>query len=222
MSQARKPVVASAASPAVEGEASVNEDFKGEMLSPSAANKNSIRILGIAAAVLAAARGTGFLSTQGAAFVHLISYSVNLGMITYVTFIAGLTMFKNLPRQTFGRLQSKLFPQYFALSVTTLILQLATLAYGLPIGLQREQLTSLGIALLGSLANCVYVEPTATKMMLDRYELENSSGPKDQELIKKMKKQFGAYHGASSLLNLIVLVAIVSHGWWLGSHLVLV
>ena len=69
---------------------------------------------------------------------------VNLGMIVYVTFIAGLTMFKNLPRQTFGRLQSKLFPQYFALSVSTVILQLATLKYGLPIGLQREQLTSLG------------------------------------------------------------------------------
>jgi hypothetical protein len=27
-----------------------------------------------------------------------------------LTLIAGLTMFKNMPRQTFGRVQSKLFP----------------------------------------------------------------------------------------------------------------
>ena len=53
-------------------------------------------------------------------------------------------MFKNMGRQAFGKLQAKLFPKYFLLSVLTLALQLGTLKFALPIGLQREQLTSLG------------------------------------------------------------------------------
>lgn len=51
-------------------------------------------------------------------------------------------MFKNLPRQTFGRLQSKLFPQYFGLSAGCLVFQLATLIAG-P-GLARQQAIHLG------------------------------------------------------------------------------
>ena len=61
-----------------------------------------------------------------------------------VTFIAGIITFKSLGRQTFGRLQSKLFPPYFAISAVTVALQIATLKYALPGGLQRQQMTSLG------------------------------------------------------------------------------
>ncbi len=57
-------------------------------------------------------------------------------------------MFKNMGRQAFGKLQAKLFPKYFLLSVLTLALQLGTLKFALPIGLQREQLTSLGRSLV--------------------------------------------------------------------------
>lgn len=55
-------------------------------------------------------------------------------------------MFKNMGRQAFGKVQAKLFPKYFLLSVVTLALQIGTLKFALPIGLQREQLTSLGNA----------------------------------------------------------------------------
>ena len=53
-------------------------------------------------------------------------------------------MFKNMGRQAFGKVQAKLFPKYFLLSVLTLSLQIGTLKFALPIGLQQEQLTSLG------------------------------------------------------------------------------
>lgn len=52
--------------------------------------------------------------------------------------------FKTLPRQAFGKLQAKLFPKYFLVSVLTLALQIGTLKFALPGGLPREQLTSLG------------------------------------------------------------------------------
>lgn len=56
-------------------------------------------------------------------------------------------MFKNLPRQTFGRLQSKLFPLYFGLSTGACALLLGTLCFagGLP---PRQALTNLGKWLL--------------------------------------------------------------------------
>ena len=45
-------------------------------------------------------------------------------------------MFKNMGRQAFGKLQAKLFPKYFLLSVLTLALQMGTLKFALPVGLQ--------------------------------------------------------------------------------------
>lgn len=195
-----------------------NENFKGDVLDPSVFNKNWVRLAGVGLAVAVTARGTGYLPTQTAAFIHLASFSVNFGMIVWVTFVAGLVMFKNMGRQAFGRVQSKLFPKYFAISVLTLALQIGTLRYALPGGLQREQLTSLGIALAASLTNFV-VEPLGTKVLFERYALENAQGPKDKDKIKSLKGKFGAFHGLSSLLNFIVLVAISAHGYWLSGLL---
>ncbi len=56
---------------------------------------------------------------------------------------AGITMFKNLPRQTFGKLQSKLFPLYFILSTGMTAVLLGTLCFagGPP---PRQALINLG------------------------------------------------------------------------------
>ncbi len=56
-------------------------------------------------------------------------------------------MFKNMPRQMFGRVQAKLFPQYFATATAAVVLQLGTLAFGTSMGLPRPQLITLGEAL---------------------------------------------------------------------------
>lgn len=53
-------------------------------------------------------------------------------------------MFKNMGRVAFGKVQAKLFPKYFLVSILTLALQMGTLKFALPIGLPQEQLTSLG------------------------------------------------------------------------------
>lgn len=75
-----------------------------------------------------------------------------------------------------------------------------------------------GIALGGSIINFV-VEPLGTKVLFERYALENASGPKDKEKIKSLKGKFGAFHGISSLLNLIVLIAVAAHGYYLASQI---
>jgi hypothetical protein len=65
------------------------------------------------------------LSSKAAATVHMLSFGTWFGTVVYTTFIAGITMFKNLPRRTFGTLQSKLFPLYFQLCTGMLALQVS-------------------------------------------------------------------------------------------------
>jgi hypothetical protein len=54
-------------------------------------------------------------------------------------------MFKNLPRQVFGKLQAKLLPKYFALGSVTLLLQLITLP-SLPAATQKASTKALSLA----------------------------------------------------------------------------
>jgi len=198
-------------------EALSDNDVKGDMLEPSIVNKNPIRGLVIVAALAAAARGTGFLPAQAAATTHLLAWGCLVGINVWTTFFAGVTMFKNLPRQVFGRLQAKLFPQYFWLSTGSSLLALATLFYS-GTGILRPQAICLGVALGGSVVNLAAVEPIATSVMLDRHKLENAQ-PRDNERIKALYKQFGIWHGLSALLNLGVLVAAVAHGWYLAASM---
>lgn len=65
------------------------------------------------------------LSAQAAAVLHLFAFSTWFGTNVYTTFVVGIVAFKNLPRQTFGKLQAKLFPKYFALGSICLVLQVS-------------------------------------------------------------------------------------------------
>ncbi len=133
------------------------------------------------------------------------------------TFIFGIVAFKNLPRQTFGRLQSHLFPLYFLLSTACAALLWFT-ARGA--GAPPAQLALLAAGAATSLLNLVVAEPGATANMFARYKLEaEPAAVRDEAAIAKLRKQFGAWHGASSLLNLVALVAAVAHGVWLGARL---
>jgi hypothetical protein len=49
--------------------------------------------------------------------------------VVHTTFVAGITMFKNLPRRVFGTLQSKLFPLYFRLCSGMIGVQVRELGY---------------------------------------------------------------------------------------------
>jgi hypothetical protein len=72
-------------------------------------------------------------SAQAGDAIHLFSFATWFGTVFYTTFIFGLTAFKNLPRQTFGKLQAKLFPKYFALGSIAILLQVRTaMAIGCP------------------------------------------------------------------------------------------
>jgi len=158
------------------------------------------------------------LSARALAFVHLLSYSTWFGTVFYTTFIAGITMFNNLPRQTFGRLQAKLFPKYFALSSIAILLQLVTLKR-LPFNSAYPTLgfKALIVAFACTVFNQFYLEPTTTSQMLERYELEDKAGGLETARYKELKAGFGKLHGLSSLTNLIAVIAAVVHGYVLST-----
>lgn len=101
------------------------DDEVVEWTKPRLHNNPMIRSGVILAALAATGLSAPFgkLPSVALASIHLLSFGVWSGTVFYTTFIAGLTMFKNLPRQTFGKLQSKLFPKYFALCSLTIVLQ---------------------------------------------------------------------------------------------------
>lgn len=150
-----------------------NDDVQGEMLSPSIFNKPAVRAAAIAAGVAAAAAGTGAVSSAATlAAVHLTAFGIGLGTQIYTTFFLGIAMFRALNRQVFGRLQAKLFPIYFSVVAASGLFQAASLAFG-P-GILKPQAISLGVTLGATLINLLVVEPTTTKSMFERYELENA------------------------------------------------
>lgn len=176
----------------------------------------SMALLG--ALTLAGVQSPRLLPSHTTAAVHILAFATWFGSVAYTTFIAGITMFKNLPRQTFGKLQAKLFPKYFALGSTMLVLQIVTLP-SLPATVKNASTKVLGLALIMTLSNQFYLEPLSTKNMVRRYELEDQSGGKDTDEYKKLKASFGKFHGMSSLTNLIAMCGGVAHAVYLASTL---
>lgn len=172
-----------------------------EFVRPAPWNKPSVRN---AAVALGGAAACGFLPATRA--MHLTAFSFWFGTNVWTTFIAGITMFRNLPRQQFGKLQASLFPKYFQVGTACsalLLFTARTLHY---------PLWPIAMSLAGTLANQVYYEPASSAVMFERFERQNA-GFKNEERDKALKSQFNKLHGLSSLLNLVALIGLVVHGW---------
>mmetsp|Transcript_4363 Transcript_4363/g.11486 ORF Transcript_4363/g.11486 Transcript_4363/m.11486 type:complete len:220 (+) Transcript_4363:59-718(+) len=154
-----------------------------------------------------------------------LSWGVLFGSQVWVSLVSGITMFRTVPRHTFGKLQSKLFPAYFQLS--TICSSLLTIATAALMPSNRLLHTCAGLSLASSLVNLVYLEPQTTATMYERHAIERELGigvsmkdaPATVEMAKantelqRLNKKFGMYHGISSLSNLIGLVALFPFAW---------
>ena len=79
---------------------------------------------------------------------------------------------------------------------------------------------ALGISLTMTLLNQFILEPKSTKNMMERYRLEEAPGGQDSAEYKKLKKDFGKFHGMSSLTNLIALCGGFAHAVYIAAALV--
>jgi len=121
--------------------------------------------------------------------MHLFCFATWFGCSMWVSFVAGLVMFKNLPRHVFGRLQAKLFPAYFKYSVLFVLLLLGndallmrnrnmilaasgSTAAGSSGGLDFGQRCNFVGILSILLVNLFYFEPATTEVMFARHKVE--------------------------------------------------
>jgi len=164
--------------------------------------------------------------------IHLLSFSSFYGCSIWVSFVAGIVMFKNMSRHSFGRLQAKLFPKYFQFSTITIGISII-LMYKELIVIEQKQFMCLCAIMIITLINLLVIEPKTTSIMYERHVIERklgtgheigqikSSDPKianDSEL-KAISKRFGMFHGISSSLNLISICLATWHLIFIGSKL---
>jgi len=158
--------------------------------------------------------------------VHLSALSFQYGMHMWVSSVGGSTMFFNMPRHLFGRVQSKLFPKYFLISSVTSLVALGSFALMYPYGGWEGDVKTKGAllaaGLAGNLVNTFYFGPASTRVMWTCQAFEKSANnghqvgvmkfdmsalePKQIEKYNKVRGKFGALHGVSVLLNLGVIV----------------
>ncbi|KAL9042395.1 MAG: hypothetical protein Q9214_003793 [Letrouitia sp. 1 TL-2023] len=168
---------------------------------------------------------------------HLISYGTLLGSSIYQSFVGGIIAFRVLPRPQFSTLQSAIFPVYF--SMQTALPVLLALTYpgtktsrsgsGLPGVLTAQNrytvFAPLAIPLTINAANLFYISPQTTKTMKQRKHQETRDGkksydpPPHSKEMQRLNKTFRRLHGASALLNLASLGAILWYGVVLAERL---
>ena len=158
---------------------------------------------------------------QACSFLHTLSWATWFGSMFYTTFVAGIVMFKSLPRQTFRDVQEVLFPAFFALGALTISLQMAFVPLLYPGAAATAPLTLLGVSMAATLANALWIEPATTKVMKERASLESmphavATGfyPEGKDkAMKALSASFGKLHGASSIFNLVALCGAITYGW---------
>lgn len=167
-----------------------------------------------------------------------------LGTSYWVTFVGGVVcsfereattssltklqiMFKHLPRQMFGSVQSRLFPVYFSIQSATSVALLWLWTKGARPS-NKNQLWRMNKYLLAfcataSVANMLVIGPWTTAIMKKRHRLERLEGttynaPQKSDEMRKLNKQFGTAHGVSSLLNLFFVIASTVHTAYIASN----
>ncbi|CAL5417233.1 unnamed protein product [Camellia sinensis] len=114
--------------------------------------------------------------------VHLLGFATAYGMCMWVTFLSSYVLAGALPRQQFGVVQSKIYPVYFRAMAYSILVALLGHLLG-----KRKRLLLFSVAemfvvyhlvasLVMILVNLLYLEPRATKVMIERMKIEKEEG----------------------------------------------
>ena len=213
----------------IEGTGSADEGGEGQApwLAPSLVNSAPARLVLSLVAAAGVAQGANIAGVQALGAAHVMLFATFFGATMWTTFVAGILMFKNLPRRTFGKLQAKLFPAYFLLASACLLGTLVTACLlpgvwsGCPTAFFRvgHPVNNLAAGVALSLLNYLVLEPKATEVMLSRHAMQDAGVASGDDAMKALGAKFGKLHGASSMANLGALCAGVGHAVWVASKL---
>lgn len=141
-------------------------------------------------------------------FVNFFTFIFWYGTLLFFTFIQAPVLFKNLPREVFGQVQSFLFPAYYWIAYICGALLVVTFHLLHPLKNYVPQdcvkITALCLMLLFSLGQGLWIGPKVAEIRLERQAAEIL---KNQPQVDELTKEFGKAHGISSLFNLIVIIA---------------
>jgi hypothetical protein len=141
-------------------------------------------------------------------FIHFFAFVFWYGTLFYVTFLQAPLLFKTLPRDLFGLVQSKIFPAYYIVSYVCGSLLVVTYHLLHPLKNYVSQdcvkITALCLMLLFSLAQGIWIGPKVGELRVQREAAEQS---KDAAQVEVLTQAFGKAHIISSLVNLIVVIA---------------
>lgn len=156
------------------------------------------------------------------ASVNLLLLSLAFGGGVVHSFIVSPIAFKHLPRESFSELQNKVFPLYFA-GQTLLPLGLAVTT---PVAIHCAG-PLLGVSALGGALNLLWVLPVCRDIKEQRKKLiaekkheqivDGEVRPSDAMAL--LNKQFGMYHGISSLLNMASILSLGVYGYVLAKRI---
>ncbi|KAJ3211713.1 hypothetical protein HDU83_008198 [Entophlyctis luteolus] len=147
--------------------------------------------------------------------VHVLVLGSATGMVLHTTFVASIIQFKHLNRETFSSLQRRQFPPYFAICAgAASVLTYTTYA----LGGGPWAWASLLVAGAGAGVNYAVIGPATRKWGDARLKMEKEGIRADAAEFVKVKKAFGAWHGASSVLNMGMVAACVGNCLWVGQQ----
>jgi uncharacterized membrane protein len=140
-------------------------------------------------------------------FVHFFAFIFWYGTLLYFTFIQAPLLFKTLPRQLFGEVQSHIFPAYYWISYICGLLLVVTYHLLHPLKNYASQdcvkISALYLMLILSMGQGFWIGPKVAQLRVERQAAEDS---KDQAKTEALAREFGKAHGISSLLNLLVII----------------
>lgn len=152
--------------------------------------------------------------------LHLFAFVFWYGALLYFTFVQAPVLFKSLPRDVFGLVQSKLFPSYYLISYVAGAFLVVSYHLLHPLKDYSPQdcvkITALCLMLLFSLAQGLWMGPQVGRLRLERQAAEQA---KDPLKVEALSKAFGKAHGISSLLNLIVILSGTVYFFYLSRDL---
>jgi len=150
------------------------------------------------------------LSPPALASLNLAAVAVQFGAQNWVAWVAGPTMFLNMPRNDFGNIQARLFPKLGMVSVATGGLTLASYSLHHPVDTATYLLAA---SLACNCLNSFLIFPKTTELQFLK------RGIKDEKEKAAAERRFGMVHGVSVLVNLVSMVANLAYICLLGSQL---
>ncbi|XP_073059614.1 uncharacterized protein [Primulina eburnea] len=115
--------------------------------------------------------------------LHLLGFTAAYGMCIWVTFASSYVLAIALPRHQFGMVQSKIYPVYFkamaycvGMALFGHLLSQRKRLYPVRVSVGMFQSFDLVVSLVMVLANMLYLEPRATKVMFERMKMEKEEG----------------------------------------------